>query len=90
MQTAPATSQKTPKVANDDFLSADETAFGPGERPQGRWQDGHQREHKPERRPPGDAGCPANSRQVTRTAHGTVITATGSGMSVVPCNVPLV
>jgi len=25
MQTAPATSQKTPKVANDDFLPADET-----------------------------------------------------------------
>jgi hypothetical protein len=28
MQAAPATSQKTPKVANDDFLSADEISVG--------------------------------------------------------------
>jgi hypothetical protein len=29
MQTAPATSQKTPKVANGDFLSAHEPSSGP-------------------------------------------------------------
>jgi hypothetical protein len=49
MQTAPATSQKTPKVANDDFLSTYETPLGPGRRQQDDWQHGHRPEREPER-----------------------------------------
>jgi hypothetical protein len=47
MQTAPAASQKTPKVAKDELLSAHEPSSGPGERQQGDWQLGYQQEHGP-------------------------------------------
>ena len=85
MQTAPATSQKTPKVANDDFLSAYETALSPERRQQDDWQHDHQPEHKLEHALPGVAGHQASSRQMTRTTHGNVITTTelrnvGSGL----------
>jgi hypothetical protein len=71
MQTAPATSQKTPKVANDDFLSTYETPLTLDRRQQDGWQHGHQPEHKPERALPGAAGYQASSRQMRRTTHRT-------------------
>jgi hypothetical protein len=85
MQTAPATSQKTPKTANDDFLSAYENALSPETRQQDDWQHGHQPEYKLEHALPGVAGHQASSRQMRRATHGNVITTTelrnvGSGL----------
>jgi hypothetical protein len=77
MQTAPATSRKTLKVANDDFLSAYKIPFGPDRRQQEDWQHGHRPEHKPERALPGAAGHQASSHQMTRTAHRNLIMTTG-------------
>jgi len=73
MQTAPATSQKTPKVANDDFVSIDEAPLGLGARQQDRWQRHYRSELDSERYLLGATGYQANSHQLTRTAHRPVI-----------------
>jgi hypothetical protein len=69
MQTAPATSRKTPKVVSDDFLSASKTAVESRERRHEDRKRGDQLEPQIDLYLPGAAVTVASSRHVTRTTH---------------------